>query len=206
MTLHRKVLVLDAMGVLYQACDDVEELLIPYITSFNEGISADVIKRLYTEASLGRITSNSFWSTVGVPSKNEDDYLSRHRCSEGLFEFLDKIRSHVDDIVCLSNDVSEWSIKLRKRFDLDQYISKWFISADIGKRKPDPGIYVHVHSLSKGSDALFFFFDDSPKNVVTAKQIGWHGYVFDQNSRKSCEDGPLSIVNNFIEAECIITS
>lgn len=47
MALHRKVLVLDAMGVLYQACDDVGELLIPYIASFNKGVSAGTINRLY---------------------------------------------------------------------------------------------------------------------------------------------------------------
>ena len=202
---QRKVLVLDAMGVLYQACDDVQELLIPYITSLNKDIGADTIKRLYVEASLGRMTSNRFWNAVDVPSENEDDYLSRHRCSDGLFKFLDSIRSRVDGIVCLSNDVSEWSIKLRKRFALDQYISEWFISADIGIRKPDPEIYLKVDKFFQGSKTSFFFFDDNPKNVVAAERIGWHGYVFNQNSRRSYKEGTLSIVDSFGEAESIIT-
>ncbi len=202
---HRKVLVLDAMGVLYRACDDVRELLIPYVTSLNKNTGADTIKRLYIEASLGRISSNTFWDGVGIPSKNEDDYLSRHRCSQGLFGFLDRIRSHVDDIVCLSNDLSEWSIRLRKHFKLDQFISEWFISADIGRRKPDLEIYLQVHRFLQDSNTTFFFFDDNPKNVLAAERIGWNGYVFNQNSSKSYEKGTLSIVNSFGEVESIIS-
>lgn len=201
---HRRVLVLDAMGVLYQACDDVEELLIPYIASFNKGVSADIINRLYIEASLGRIRSDSFWDAVGVPSENEDDYLNRHKCSEGLFEFLDRICHHVDDIVCLSNDLSEWSIKLRKRFGLDKFISEWFISANLGRRKPDPEIYLQVYRFFQDCNTTFFFFDDNPKNVLAAEQIGWNGHVFNQNSHRLYEKGTLSIVNSFTEAESII--
>lgn len=79
---HRNVLVLDAMGVLYQACDDVEELLIPFVTSLNRDVNVNTVKRLYVEASLGKITSDRFWSGVGVLSENEDDYLNRHKCSQ----------------------------------------------------------------------------------------------------------------------------
>jgi hypothetical protein len=38
-------------------------------------------------------------------------------------------------LACLSNDVSEWSKLLRERFGLSEYITDWFISADIGVRK-----------------------------------------------------------------------
>ncbi len=195
----RKVLVLDAMGVLYQACDDVKQLLTPFVESFNADVPADKIKRLYIEASLGRITSEGFWRAVGVPPEKEDEYLSLHKCSQGLFEFLDGIRPHVDDIACLSNDVSEWSVKLRKRFGLERYISEWFISGDLGVRKPDPGIYAKVYNYFQDGETSFFFFDDKPENVVAAERFGWDAYVFNQNCRREDKKGSPNIVDGFTD-------
>ncbi len=195
----KKILVLDAMGVLYRACDDVKELLIPFVQSYNKDIPADAIKRLYIEASLGRITGKRLWRDVGVPPDKEDEYLSLHRCSEGLFEFLDGIRPHVDDIVCLSNDVSEWSAKLRERFRLDLYISEWFISGDLGIRKPDPEIYMRVNSFFQGGETSMLFFDDKPENVVAAERVGWDAYVFNQNCHRVDEKGSPNIVGGFTD-------
>ncbi|PJB78701.1 MAG: hypothetical protein CO091_04215 [Candidatus Aquicultor secundus] len=49
----KKVLVLDAMGVLYHACDDVKELLIPFVELFNKDIPADTIKRFVYRSKSG---------------------------------------------------------------------------------------------------------------------------------------------------------
>ena len=48
-----KILVLDAMGVIYQSCDDVEELLVPFIREQGSNIDKKTIEDLYTRASLG---------------------------------------------------------------------------------------------------------------------------------------------------------
>lgn len=63
-----------------------------------------------------------------------------------------------------------------------------------------------VSSFFQGSKASFFFFDDNPKNVVAAEQIGWHGYAYNQNSRIFYEAGTLSTINGFDEAESIIAA
>ena len=43
-----KILVLDAMGVVYQSCDDVEELLVPFIREKGSNIDKKTIEYLYT--------------------------------------------------------------------------------------------------------------------------------------------------------------
>ena len=137
-----KILVLDAMGVIYQSCDDVEELLVPSIRENRSNIDKKTIEDLYTRASLGEFSSEEFWTKVGVDHNLEDEYLDRHQLSVGLLDFLSVFKKQVKaPIYCLSNDVSEWSIKLRKKFQLDQYIYRWFISGDLKIRKPSSGIY-----------------------------------------------------------------
>ena len=61
-----KIVVLDAMGVIYQVGDDVADLLYPFI--IEKGGAADLaqISRFYIEASLGKITAADFWEAVVV--------------------------------------------------------------------------------------------------------------------------------------------
>ena len=114
-----KILVLDAMGVIYQSCDDVEELLVPFIREKGSNIDKKIIEDLYTRTSLGEFSSEEFWTKVGVDYNLEDEYLDRHQLSVGLLDFLFVFKKQVKaPIYCLSNDVSEWSIKLRKKFQL----------------------------------------------------------------------------------------
>ena len=62
----RPCLVLDAMGVIFQAADDVGELLIPFIAEHDGTSDEAQVQSAYLAASLGEIDANSFWRQVGV--------------------------------------------------------------------------------------------------------------------------------------------
>ncbi len=71
--MKKSVLVLDAMGVIYQSADDVVELLAPFIK--NKGGISDLatVEKLYVRASLGELSAVQFWVAVGVsPCWNEN--------------------------------------------------------------------------------------------------------------------------------------
>lgn len=168
-----KILVLDAMGVIYQSCDDVEELLVPFIREQGSNIDKKTIEYLYTRASLGEFSSEQFWTKVGVDYNLEDEYLDRHQLSVGLLDFLSVFKDQVKaPIYCLSNDVSEWSIKLRRKFQLDQYIERWFISGDLKIRKPSSGIYDALIREANVEPTQMLFVDDREKNVAKANEFG----------------------------------
>ena len=168
-----KILVLDAMGVIYQSCDDVEELLVPFIKEKGSNIDRKTIENLYTRASLGEFSSEEFWTKVGVDYNLEDEYLDRHQLSVGLLDFLSAFKNQVElPIYCLSNDVSEWSIKLRIKFQLDQYLERWFISGDLKVRKPSSGIYDVLIREANVEPAQMLFVDDREKNIATANEFG----------------------------------
>ena len=63
------MLILDAMGVLYEAGDDVAELLVPFVGRHGRAdLSAEAIDRDYVEASLGQDghgrPSGSAWASI----------------------------------------------------------------------------------------------------------------------------------------------
>jgi len=169
-----KILMLDAMGVIYKYGDDVAELLIPFVRSKNSNISNEIIFDNYRLASLGRISSKSFWDNMDIPPVHEDKYLESFELAGGVIDFLRTARDHFEEIICLSNDVSEWSEKLRVNFGLTEYIKKWFISGDLKCRKPLREIYIKVLADLKDTDpGEILFIDDNMDNLLAAEELGF---------------------------------
>jgi FMN phosphatase YigB (HAD superfamily) len=173
-----KVIVLDAMGVIYSVKDDVLDLLCPFIAE--KGGSRDIqqIETLYRSASLGSISAPDFWRSVNIAPELEDEYLLRHTLSIGLLEFLKEIKRYGHEVWCLSNDLTEWSKKLRHRFGLEKYIAGFVISGDIGIRKPDSAIFRVLLAQSNMDPHNAIFVDDNRKNLDSAAAIGFDTILF----------------------------
>ena len=167
------ILILDAMGVLYQAGDDVAELLVPFVHEHGRpGLTAEAIEQAYLDASLGEIGATEFWHRMGVDPALEDDYLAGHRLIDGTRETLPLLKARFRRVACLSNDVVDWSMKLRRRFGLESWIDPWFISGDFGMRKHSPEIYRRVLGLLRAEAGDIVFVDDRPMNLAVAKALG----------------------------------
>lgn len=171
------VLLLDAMGVIYRIGDDVKEILIPFVGEKGGDVAA--VEKAYVDASLGRLSPEAFWRSVGLDPSLEDDYLERLELSPGLMDFLEQATTHVASVACLSNDIGQWSYKLRRRFALTDAISEWIISGDVGHRKPAPEIY-RIALARLGVQARnVVFVDDRPHNLVAAQEAGMRTLLFD---------------------------
>ena len=166
------------MGVIYQNGDDVGELLIPFIHNNGSSVSIQKIEYEYRQASLGQISAIQFWNNVGLNSSFEDEYLSLHQLKEGLLKFIKFLKENGFHIACLSNDVGEWSKKLREKFNLDDVIQEWMISGDLGLRKPDPNIYLTTLDLLQVLPQQIIFIDDRVTNVLVAKGLGINSIFF----------------------------
>ena len=173
-----KTLVLDAMGVIYSVGDDVIDLLCPFIAG--KGGLHDIarVTALYRAASLGRISAPEFWRAVSVDPSLEDEYLACHRLTDGLLNLLETLHRRGYPIWCLSNDVSEWSLKLRKRFGLDRFIQGFLISGDLGVRKPDRAIFEHLPKKTGTTPDDIILVDDNAANLDAAATLGIQTMLF----------------------------
>ncbi|MCY4129304.1 MAG: HAD-IA family hydrolase [Gammaproteobacteria bacterium] len=176
----KRTIVLDAMGVIYRARDDVEELLVPFIRSHGSSIDTGELNILYEKASLGQLDVDEFWRELDLSPAIEDEYLAGHELNEGALDFLNFARNIGIDVWCLSNDVSRWSFKLRKRFLLEDLFVDFVISADIGFRKPSEQAY---HCLIDRIGHLpDLFVDDRVRNVSAAQLAGIPSVCFGASS------------------------
>jgi FMN phosphatase YigB (HAD superfamily) len=167
-----RCLVLDAMGVVFAAADDVAEILIPFIRSAGGESDARTIESVYLQASLGSIGADEFWARVGLAPVVEDAYLSKHRLAAGALEFLESARQFGLPVWCLSNDVGRWSRRLRETLGLERLLAGAVISSDAKVRKPDRAIYEQLLVATGCRPAELLFVDDRAKNVAGAAAIG----------------------------------
>ncbi|WP_072474840.1 HAD family hydrolase [Amycolatopsis australiensis] len=79
---------------------------------------------------------------------------------------------------CLSNDVSEWAKLLRERFGLGEYLTDWFVSGDLGVRKPAPEVFATVcRRLDVVPDRILLI-GDRAANVEAARSAGLQALRF----------------------------
>jgi putative hydrolase of the HAD superfamily len=187
--LKTKVVILDAMGVMYSIGDDVKDLLCPFIAEKGGISDIEKITNLYTVASLGNMTAIEFWQSVGVAPDLEDEYLQRHKLTDGLIEFLAAINSRGGKVWCLSNDLSEWAKKLRDKFNLGKYVRGFVISGDVGLRKPDPAIFEHLIRQLNVTAGDGVFVDDNHKNLDSATELGLKTILFDATGENPGHSG-----------------
>lgn len=197
-TTPKLTVVLDAMGVIYRVGDDVGELLVPFIRRRGGITDLARIEERYLQASLGNLSAGEFWAHVGLDDRVEDEYLDALELSEGMVEFLEAMHGRAVRLACLSNDVSEWSAKVRRRFRLDRHIDTWVISGEVGCRKPDQRIYrILLERLGCPASSVLFV-DDREKNLVAARACGVHGIRFAPDGSEQKPDGSL-VAGRFAE-------
>jgi HAD superfamily hydrolase (TIGR01509 family) len=171
-------LVLDAMGVIYRAGDDVAELLIPFVRARGCSLKEREIEDAYRLASLGRMSSQDFWSFCGI-SATDPEYIVGHRLTDGVLELVDAARRQGMQVACLSNDVREWAALQREYFGLHDLIDPWCVSGEIGVRKPDEKAYLTLLEMLNAASAKCLFVDDRPKNLAAARAVGMRAIHFD---------------------------
>ena len=179
------MVVLDAMGVMYQPGDDLGDLAVPFLRELGCTKTDAEIVGSYIEAALGNIDSAELWRRWGVaedPALLDRRLMSRYTLTDGLLDFLRWCKEAGLRVACISNDLDEWAAARAAHFGLTDSIVSWTISGDVGHRKPDAAIYEAFLSTSHG--AAHIFVDDKLPNVLAAAEKGMHAVLFGQASVK----------------------
>ena len=79
---------------------------------------------------------------------------------------------------CLSNDIAQWSQKLRVRHGLCRYFDGFVISGEIGSRKPDAAIFQELLRRARCLAEDCVFVDDRVQNLEGARRLGFKTFGF----------------------------
>lgn len=186
----REWLVFDVMGVIFTVGDDTNELLVPYVKQFAPSLTCEKINQAYLEASLGNLSSRGFWETLGLGENYpqiEQNYLESQLTLDADFPAVAQKLQKEYHLALLSNDVSEWSAYLRKKYDLNQYFEEIVISGDVGLRKPDKAIYELLLRRLQCRPENSVFIDDRHKNLIPAMRAGMKTIQF----KRGCDGSEM---------------
>lgn len=188
--MHNKWVIFDAMGVIFEVGDDTNKLLVPFIQKRNSAITSEKINAFYLTASLGNISSYSFWAGLGFKSEYpqiEREYLDTClTLNKDLMRVAEQLSLDYS-LAILSNDVKEWSRYLRSKFDLDRLFEVSIISGEVNCRKPDINIYNKLLKTIKAQPEECCFIDDRLKNLQPATKLGLKTIWFNEH----CPEGEV---------------
>lgn len=184
------------MGVLYRHGNVVRSLLVPYLRDHGCSRSESEILQTYHLCTLGKIATHDLWNRLGAGASATDaDYCTRHELNPGVTSTLERLTAAGITPVVLTNDAAAWSEFLRRRFDLEQYVERWYVSSDIGARKPSADAYRAVLAHPGLDPARTVFVDDRPANLLGARAAGFQPLLFHS------DDSAANAVDGFTPTE-----
>ncbi len=204
--------IFDVMGVIFKEADDVNNLLIPYLRRINPEFRPNKVREFYIKASAGEISSLEFWTQLGYGEqypKIEEEFLDL--CFTLDAEFIPVAREihkkyHTG---VLSNDLSDWSNFLRKKYQLNSLFDAVIISGDVGCRKPDRRIFEILLQKLGDSAKNCLFLDDKRINMATAIDMGFTTVQFVRgvvSERDSKFPPPQHEIRSFSELPALLKS
>ena len=91
--------------------------------------------------------------------------------STGAADFIRSMLRRGIGVACVTNDVSEWSWRLRQWTGFEE-VTPWVISSDIGIRKPDPGVFEMLRRAADVAFANCLVIDCDRRTLDAARSLG----------------------------------
>ena len=201
----KKWIIFDVMGVIFTVGDDTNDLLVPYVQKIDASNSREKVNEVYMEASLGRISSCTFWKQLNCATDDtykevEQKYLDECLSIDQEFvETATRLKGKYN-LAILSNDVSEWGAYLREKYNINELVEFSIISGDVGYRKPSEDIYKLALERIDVDPEDCVFIDDRDKNLKPALQLGMKAVRFLRDDSE-CKLDSIIRVGSFKELE-----
>ncbi|MCP5030113.1 MAG: HAD-IA family hydrolase [Actinomycetia bacterium] len=176
-----ELVVLDGMGVVFEEGDDIRKLLVPYARERGCTLDVDEMISLSHSGSLGRLSSAELWEALGLEGDAADldaDYLALHRLTPGVGAFIARMRDRGIGVACLTNDLSTWSLELRRIHGLVEIVDPWIVSSTVGVRKPEPAMYEALRRTASIEPRRCLLIDDRIENLDAARELGYLTALF----------------------------
>lgn len=139
-----RLLVVDVHGVIVRPIEPLEGLLLPVILGENPDIDPDMVRDRHRKLVLGRVTPDEFWSDLGlgpIGREVETRYLSSFKLVPGLHPFLDSVSGRSLPVAAVGNQPKEWGRRLQRMAQLEDSVSSWLVSGEVGAVLPEPPLF-----------------------------------------------------------------
>ena len=170
-----RLVVVGGKGVIWDGGADPEGLLVPFVRENGGLVDADEIADRYRSASLGQLSPEEFWESVGLqgdPVDIDARYLNLVRLRSDALPFLEQMKRRGIPVACITNSVLSWSQQLRGRLGVEDYIQHWVVSGEYGVRKPSNSIFEALRRLTGVSFSNMLLVDSEIATLEAARGLG----------------------------------
>lgn len=189
-----ETIIFDMYGVIIK---DPEGGLMPFVNQTFPELGTDDVYKYWKKAYIGELSSIDFFRSVGFDcdlKKLEKDYLDTIEVNEDFYRVASILKKEFR-LALLSNDISEWNLYLRHKFDIEKFFDVIVVSGDVRLKKPDKDIFEFTLEKLKQTAPECTYIDDRRKNLSVAESLGINTILF--NTRKVDFKG--RVVNDFNE-------
>ena len=170
-----RLLVVDVHGVIVRPTDPREGLLVPIILGENPDIDPELIRDRHRMLVLGRLTAEEFWSDLGLGPIGRDvetRYLSSFKLVPGLHPFLDRVASRSLPVAAIGNQPREWGLRLRRMAQLEDSVSSWLVSGDVGAALPERPLFEATRRVMSVDLYDCLYLSSVPEYLDAASDMG----------------------------------
>ena len=170
-----RLLVVDVHGVIVRPTDPREGLLLPVILGENPDIDPELIRDRHRMLVLGRLTAEEFWSDLGLGPIGRDvetRYLSSFKLVPGLHPFLDRVASRSLPVAAVGNQPREWGLRLRRMAELEDSVSSWMVSGDVGAVLPERPLFEATRRVMSVDLYDCLYLSSVPEYLDAASEMG----------------------------------
>ena len=170
-----RLLVVDVHGVIVRPIDPREGLLLPVILQENADIDPDLVRDRHRKLVLGRLTPDEFWSDLGlgpIGREVETRYLSSFKLVPGLHPFLDRVSARSLPVAAVGNQPKEWGRRLQRMAQLEDPVSSWLVSGEVGAVLPEPPLFEATRRVMSVDLYDCLYLSSIPEYLDAAAEMG----------------------------------
>ncbi|MEE2768398.1 MAG: HAD-IA family hydrolase [Actinomycetota bacterium] len=170
-----QLVVVGGTGVLWEGGTGPEGLLVPFVRERGGITDSDEIADRYRSASLGQVSTAEFWSSVevvGDPDLLDGDYLARVALRPDARPFLEQMAMRGLAVACMTNAVLSWAQHLRRGLGLEDLVTHWVVSAEVGARKPSNAMFEALRRMTGVAYPNMLLVDSDPSTLEAGRGVG----------------------------------
>ena len=194
-----RLLVVDVHGVIVRPTQPLEGLLLPVILAENPDVDADLVRDRHRKLVLGRLTPEEFWSDLGlgpIGREVETRYLSSFKLVPGLHPFLDRVEGRGLPVAAVGNQPREWGMRLRRMAQLEDSVSSWLVSGEVGAALPERPLFEATRRVMSVDLYDCLYLSSVPEFLDAASDMGMATGYF-AASPEDVQDSEHTLVRGF---------
>ena len=170
-----RLLVVDVHGVIVRPVEPLEGLLLPVILGERPDLDPDMVRDRHRKLVLGRLTPDEFWSDLGLGPIGRDvetRYLSSFKLVPGLHPFLDSVSGRSLPVAAVGNQPKEWGRRLQRMAQLEDSVSSWLVSGEVGAVLPEPPLFEATRRVMSVDLYDCLYLSSVPEYLDAAAELG----------------------------------